>query len=85
MPAAAKSTARCTTTPASVLPEMVAKLALWLDSLPGGVAEFLSYDLSLDLTGTRFAAARGERTARTGVGHRIYRGRAAGLWRGERR
>ena len=41
-----------------VTSEVVTKLAPWLDSLPTGVAEFLSYDLSLDLTGTRFAAAR---------------------------
>jgi tRNA A37 threonylcarbamoyladenosine modification protein TsaB len=41
-----------------VAAEVVAKLAPWLDSLPGGVEEFLSNDLSLDLAGTRFAGAR---------------------------
>jgi tRNA threonylcarbamoyladenosine biosynthesis protein TsaB len=38
--------------------EVVAKLGPWLDSLPAGVEEFLSNDLTLDLAGTRFAAAR---------------------------
>ena len=41
-----------------VTTEVVAKLAPWLESLPAGVEEFLSNDLSLDLAGTRFAAAR---------------------------
>ena len=41
-----------------VMPEVVAKLAPWLESLPAGVEEFLSNDLPLDLAGTRFEAAR---------------------------
>jgi tRNA threonylcarbamoyladenosine biosynthesis protein TsaB len=41
-----------------VMPEVVAKLAPWLESLPGGVEEFLSNDLPLDLAGTRFEGAR---------------------------
>ena len=41
-----------------VTPEVVAKLAPWLESLPAGVEEFLSNDLPLDLAGTRFAGAR---------------------------
>jgi tRNA threonylcarbamoyladenosine biosynthesis protein TsaB len=41
-----------------VSPEIVAKLGPWLESLPGGVEEFLSNDLSLQLAGTRFADAR---------------------------
>ena len=40
------------------LPEVVAKLAPWLESLPAGVEEFLSNDLTLVLAGTRFAGAR---------------------------
>ncbi len=36
----------------------MAKLAPWLETLPAGVEEFLSNDLSLDLAGTRFADAR---------------------------
>jgi tRNA threonylcarbamoyladenosine biosynthesis protein TsaB len=41
-----------------VTPEVVAKLAPWLQSLPAGVAEFLSNDLVLNLEDTRFATAR---------------------------
>ena len=41
-----------------VTPEVVSKLAPWLQSLPDGVAEFLSNDLALNLEGTRFAGAR---------------------------
>ena len=45
-----------------VMPEVVAKLAPWLESLPAGVREFLSndlpLDLALDLAGTRFEGAR---------------------------
>ena len=41
-----------------VMPEVVAKLAPWLESLPAGVEEFLSNDLALDLAGTRFEGAR---------------------------
>jgi tRNA threonylcarbamoyladenosine biosynthesis protein TsaB len=41
-----------------VAPEVVAKLAPWLEALPGGVEEFLTNDLPLDLAGTRFAGAR---------------------------
>jgi tRNA threonylcarbamoyladenosine biosynthesis protein TsaB len=41
-----------------VTPEVVAKLAPWLESLPGGVADFLSNDLALNLEGTRFPTAR---------------------------
>jgi tRNA threonylcarbamoyladenosine biosynthesis protein TsaB len=40
-----------------VSPEVVAKLGPWLDSLPEGVDEFLSNDLTLVLDGTRFAGA----------------------------
>ena len=40
------------------MPEVVAKLAPWLESLPAGVEEFLSNDLPLDLAGTRFEGAR---------------------------
>ncbi len=39
-----------------VTDEVVTKLDPWLVSLPAGVEEFLSNDLSLDLAGTRFAA-----------------------------
>jgi tRNA threonylcarbamoyladenosine biosynthesis protein TsaB len=41
-----------------VTSEVVAKLAPWLETLPAGVEEFLSNDLSLDLAGTRFTDAR---------------------------
>jgi tRNA threonylcarbamoyladenosine biosynthesis protein TsaB len=41
-----------------VTPEVVAKLAPWLQSLPDGVQEFLSNDLALNLEGTRFPNAR---------------------------
>jgi tRNA threonylcarbamoyladenosine biosynthesis protein TsaB len=41
-----------------VTPEVVTKLAPWLESLPGGVEEFLSNDLPLVLEGTRFERAR---------------------------
>ena len=41
-----------------VTPEVVTKLAPWLEGLPAGVEEFLSNDLALDLRGTRFAGAR---------------------------
>jgi tRNA threonylcarbamoyladenosine biosynthesis protein TsaB len=41
-----------------VTPEVVVKLATWLESLPGGVEEFLSNDLPLVLEGTRFESAR---------------------------
>ena len=41
-----------------VTPEVVSKLAPWLQSLPDGVEEFLSNDLALNLEGTRFAGAR---------------------------
>jgi tRNA threonylcarbamoyladenosine biosynthesis protein TsaB len=45
-----------------VMPEVVAKLAPWVESLPVGVKEFLSndlpLDLALDLAGTRFEGAR---------------------------
>jgi tRNA threonylcarbamoyladenosine biosynthesis protein TsaB len=41
-----------------VTPEVVAKLAPWLESLPAGVEEFLWNDLPLVLEGTRFAGAR---------------------------
>jgi tRNA threonylcarbamoyladenosine biosynthesis protein TsaB len=41
-----------------VTEEVVTKLGPWLESLPAGVEEFLSNDLSLDLAGTRFAGAR---------------------------
>ena len=59
MRAAAKSTAAVYDDAGKlVTPEVVAKLAPWLESLPAGVEEFLSNDLSLDLAGTRFAAAR---------------------------
>jgi tRNA threonylcarbamoyladenosine biosynthesis protein TsaB len=42
----------------AVTAEIVTKLAPWLETLPGGVEEFLSNDLVLDLAGTRFAQAR---------------------------
>jgi tRNA threonylcarbamoyladenosine biosynthesis protein TsaB len=41
-----------------VTPEVVAKLTPWLQSLPGGVEEFLSNDLALNLECTRFSNAR---------------------------
>jgi tRNA threonylcarbamoyladenosine biosynthesis protein TsaB len=41
-----------------VTPEVVTKLAQWLETLPAGVEEFLSNDLALDLAGTQFAGAR---------------------------
>ena len=41
-----------------VAPEVVTKLEPWLQSLPGGVEEFLSNDLALNLEGTRFSNAR---------------------------
>ena len=41
-----------------VAPEVVTKLEPWLQSLPGGVEEFLSNDLTLNLEGTRFSNAR---------------------------
>ena len=43
---------------ALVAPEVVSKLAPWLQSLPGGVEEFLSNDLALNLEGTRFSHTR---------------------------
>jgi tRNA threonylcarbamoyladenosine biosynthesis protein TsaB len=47
-----------------VTEEVVAKFAPWLETLPDGVEEFLSNDLPLDLTGTRFAGARVVRAPR---------------------
>jgi tRNA threonylcarbamoyladenosine biosynthesis protein TsaB len=41
-----------------VTPEVVTKLAPWLERLPAGVEEFLSNDLALVLAGTRFEGAR---------------------------
>ncbi len=41
-----------------VTPEVVAKLTPWLQSLPGGVEEFLSNDLALNFEGTRYSNAR---------------------------
>ena len=41
-----------------VAPEVVTKLELWLQSLPGGIEEFLSNDLALNLEGTPFPNAR---------------------------
>jgi tRNA threonylcarbamoyladenosine biosynthesis protein TsaB len=41
-----------------VTPEVVVKLAPWLQSLPDGVAEFVSNDLALNVEGTRFPNAR---------------------------
>lgn len=41
-----------------VVPEVVAKLTPWLETLPPGVEEFLSNDLALLLEGTRFEGAR---------------------------
>ena len=42
----------------AVTEEVVAKLPIWLESLPDGVEEFLSNDLTVDLHGTRFQTAR---------------------------
>ena len=39
----------------AVSEEVVAKPAAWLASLPAGVGEFLLHNVSLDLSGTRFA------------------------------
>ena len=39
-------------------PEIVTRLAPWLETLPAGVEEFLSNDLSIQWEGTRFASAR---------------------------
>jgi tRNA threonylcarbamoyladenosine biosynthesis protein TsaB len=41
-----------------VTPEIVTRLAPWLETLPAGVEEFLSNDLTPHLEGTRFAGAR---------------------------
>jgi tRNA threonylcarbamoyladenosine biosynthesis protein TsaB len=41
-----------------VAPEVVTRLAPWLQSLPDGIQEFLSNDLALNLEGTRFPNAR---------------------------
>ena len=41
-----------------VTEEVVAKLGPWLETLPDGVEEFLSNDLTVTLEGTRFAGAR---------------------------
>jgi tRNA threonylcarbamoyladenosine biosynthesis protein TsaB len=41
-----------------VTEEVVAKFAPWLETLPDGVEEFLSNDLTVTLEGTRFASAR---------------------------
>jgi tRNA threonylcarbamoyladenosine biosynthesis protein TsaB len=41
-----------------VTEEVVAKFGPWLETLPNGVEEFLSNDLTLTLEGTRFAGAR---------------------------
>jgi tRNA threonylcarbamoyladenosine biosynthesis protein TsaB len=38
--------------------EVVAKFGPWLETLPDGVEEFLSNDLTVTLEGTRFAGAR---------------------------
>jgi len=67
-----------------VTPEVVAKLGPWLESLPDGVEEFLSNDLSLNLEATRFAGARigtapRELAAAIGriAGERLARGEAS--------
>ena len=41
-----------------VTEEVVAKFGPWLETLPDGVEEFLSNDLTVTLEGTRFAGAR---------------------------
>ena len=41
-----------------VCPEVVARLPLWLQSLPDAALEFVCLDEPPDLSGTRFAAAR---------------------------
>jgi tRNA threonylcarbamoyladenosine biosynthesis protein TsaB len=41
-----------------VTPEIVTRLAPWLETLPAGVEEFLSNDLTPHLEGTRFSGAR---------------------------
>jgi tRNA threonylcarbamoyladenosine biosynthesis protein TsaB len=41
-----------------VTEEVVAKFGPWLETLPAGVEEFLSNDLTVTLEGTRFAGAR---------------------------
>jgi len=41
-----------------VTDEVVAKFGPWLETLPAGVEEFLSNDLTVTLEGTRFAGAR---------------------------
>jgi tRNA threonylcarbamoyladenosine biosynthesis protein TsaB len=41
-----------------VADEVVAKFGPWLETLPAGVEEFLSNDLTVTLEGTRFAGAR---------------------------
>ena len=41
-----------------VTEEVVAKFGPWLETLPEGVEEFLSNDLTVTLEGTRFAGAR---------------------------
>jgi tRNA threonylcarbamoyladenosine biosynthesis protein TsaB len=48
-----------------VATEVVTKLAPWLEGLPAGVEEFVSSDVSFDLAGTRFDAARIVQAPRT--------------------
>ncbi len=69
---------------ALVAPEVVSKLAPWLQSLPDGVEEFLSNDLALNLEGTRFSRARivtAPRALASAVAHiaagRLARGEAS--------
>jgi tRNA threonylcarbamoyladenosine biosynthesis protein TsaB len=68
-----------------VAPEVVSKLAPWLQSLPDGVEEFLSNDLALNLEGTRFSSARivtAPRALASAVAHiaaeRLARGEVSG-------
>jgi tRNA threonylcarbamoyladenosine biosynthesis protein TsaB len=42
----------------TIAPEVVSKFEPWLETLPAAVGEFVSNDLTLVLTGTRFADAR---------------------------
>jgi tRNA threonylcarbamoyladenosine biosynthesis protein TsaB len=67
-----------------VTEEVVAKFGPWLETLPDGVEEFLSNDLTLTLEGTRFAGARVLKAPRTlaGIiariaGERLARGEAS--------